>query len=35
MLDWSDPDFMTFSTRRPADSLRGADLYRVEVRLRD
>lgn len=35
MLDWSDPNYITFSTRRPADSLRGADLYRVEVRLRD
>jgi TolB protein len=34
MLDWSDPGFITFSTRRPADSLRGADLYRVEVRPR-
>ena len=34
MLDWSDPHYITFATRRPADSLRGADLYRVEVRLR-
>ena len=34
MLDWSDPHFITFATRRPADSLRGADLYRVEVHLR-
>ena len=33
MLDWSDPHYITFTTRRPADSLRGADLYRVEVRL--
>jgi TolB protein len=34
MLDWSDPHYITFTTRRPAASLRGADLYRVEVRLR-
>ena len=33
MLDWSDPDYITFTTRRPAASLRGADLYRVEVRV--
>ena len=35
MLDWSDPHYITFTTRRPAASLRGADLYRVEVRLRE
>jgi len=35
MLDWSDTNYLLFTTRRPADSLRGADLYRVEVRLRD
>ncbi len=34
MLDWSDPNYITFTTRRPADSLRGADLYRVEARVR-
>jgi len=34
MLDWSNPHYITFSTRRPADSLRGADLYRVEARVR-
>jgi len=34
MLDWSDPNYITFATRRPADSLRGADLYRVEARVR-
>ena len=34
MLDWSDLNYITFTTRRPAASLRGADLYRVEVRLR-
>ena len=33
MLDWSEPDYITFTTRRPAASLRGADLYRVEVRV--
>ena len=34
MLDWSDPNYITFTTRRPGDSLRGADLYRVEARVR-
>jgi TolB protein len=34
MLDWSDPNYITFTTRRPADNLRGADLYRVEARVR-
>ena len=34
MLDWSDTHYIIFTTRRPADSPRGADLYRVEVRLR-
>ena len=34
MLDWSEPNYITFATRRPAASLRGADLYRVEVRVR-
>ena len=34
MLDWSDPNYITFTTRRPADSLRGADLYRVDARVR-
>ena len=33
MLDWSDPDYILFTTRRPAASLRGADLYRVRSRL--
>lgn len=33
MLDWSDPDYILFTTRRPADSPRGADLYRVRSRL--
>ncbi|HEU5137461.1 MAG TPA: hypothetical protein VFU13_20125 [Steroidobacteraceae bacterium] len=33
MLDWSDPNYITFTTRRPAASLNGADLYRVEVRV--
>jgi Tol biopolymer transport system component len=34
MLDWSDPNYLVFTTRRPADSQDGADLYRVEVRVR-
>jgi TolB protein len=34
MLDWSDPDRVTFTTRRPADSPRGADLFRVTMRVR-
>jgi TolB protein len=34
MLDWSDPNYITFTTRRPADNLRGSDLYRVEARVR-
>ena len=34
MLDWSDPDNVTFATRRPADSPRGADLYRTRMRAR-
>jgi TolB protein len=34
MLDWSDRDRVTFTTRRPADSPRGADLYRVNIRFR-
>jgi TolB protein len=34
MLDWSAPDFVTFTTRRPGDNPRGADLYRVEARVR-
>jgi TolB protein len=33
MLDWSDPNYITFTTRRPADSARGPDLYRVEARV--
>jgi TolB protein len=34
MLDWSQPAAMTFTTRRPADSPRGADLYRVTIGIR-
>jgi TolB protein len=34
MLDWSDPNYITFTTRRPADNLRGSDLYRVEARVK-
>jgi Tol biopolymer transport system component len=34
MLDWSDTDHVTFTTRRPADNPRGADLYRATVRVR-
>jgi TolB protein len=34
MLDWSDRDRVTFTTRRPADSTRAADLYRVTIRIR-
>ncbi len=34
MLDWSDPDRVTFTTRRPADSPRAADLFRVTMRVR-
>ena len=34
MLDWSDRDRVTFTTRRPADSPRAADLYRVNIRFR-
>ena len=34
MLDWSDPDRVTFTTRRPADNPRGADLFRVTMRVR-
>jgi len=32
MLDWSEPSRITFTTRRPADSPRLADLYRVTLR---
>ena len=35
MLDWSDTDRVTFTTRRPADNPRGADLYRANVRVRE
>lgn len=34
MLDWSNPDRVTFTTRRPADSPRGADLFRVTMSVR-
>ena len=34
MLDWSDTDHVTFTTRRPADNPRGADLYRATIRVR-
>lgn len=34
MLDWSDPNYLTFTTRRPANDPRGADLYRVEARVK-
>jgi TolB protein len=34
MLDWSDPDRVTFTTRRPADNPRGADLFRVTMSVR-
>lgn len=34
MLDWSDTDHVTFTTRRPADNPRGADLYRATILVR-
>lgn len=34
MLDWSRPGHIIFSTRRPADSARGADAYRAALRAR-
>jgi TolB protein len=34
MLDWSQRDRVTFTTRRPADDPRGADLYTFTVRIR-
>jgi len=34
MLDWSKPDQVTFTTRRPADSPRGADVFRVVLHVR-
>jgi Tol biopolymer transport system component len=33
MLDWSDPRRITFTTRRPADSPRAADLYLARLRV--
>jgi len=32
MLDWSQPNSLTFTTRRPANSTRGVDLYVVKYR---
>jgi len=34
MLDWSQRDRVTFTTRRPADDPRGADLYTFTVHIR-
>jgi TolB protein len=34
MLDWSAPDRVTFTTRRPADSPTQADLYTVSIQVR-
>jgi hypothetical protein len=34
MLDWPVPDRVTFTTRRPADSPTGADLYTLTIRIR-
>jgi hypothetical protein len=34
MLDWSVPDRVTFTTRRPVDSPTGADLYTFKVEVR-
>ncbi|HTU67611.1 MAG TPA: hypothetical protein VMF52_16795 [Steroidobacteraceae bacterium] len=35
MLDWSDTNRVTFTTRRPANSVRQADVYRTRIVVKD